>query len=96
MKNDYLINNKIDENSLILWGTKKKIKGSEKYCTPKRFRNIIKDIKVPYTLNRGFDIKRGINQPKELAIIEIDTLIENINDDTLEDMVNLIKESLAN
>ncbi|GAA0785796.1 ABC-three component system protein [Hathewaya limosa] len=96
LKNDYLINNKIDENSLILWGTKKKIQGSDKYCNPERFRKIIKDIKGSYTSNRGFDIKRGLNQPKGLAIIEIDTLIENINDDTLEDMVNFIKESLAN
>lgn len=96
LKNDYLTNNKIDENSLILWGTKKKIKGLEKYCTPKRFKKIIKDIKGPYTSNGGFDIKRGLNQPKELAIIEINTLIENINEDTLEDMVNFIKESLAN
>jgi len=96
LKNDYLINNKIDDNSLILWGTKKKIQGLEKHCNPKRFRKIIKDIKGPYTSNKGFDIKRGLNQPKELAIIEVDTLIGNINDDTLEDMVNFIKESLEN
>ena len=96
LKNDYLMNNKIDENSLILWGTKKIIKGSEKYCTPKGFRKIIKDIKGSYTSNRGFDIKKGLIQPKELAIIEINTLIENIKEDTLEDMVNFIKQSLAN
>lgn len=96
LKNDYLINNKIDEKSLILWGTKKPIKGAEKYCTPKKFRRIIKDIKGTYISGRGFDIKRGINQPKELAIIEISTLIEKINEDTLENMVSFIKESLAN
>lgn len=96
LKNDYLINNKVDENSLILWATKNKIQGRETHCTPKRFKKIIKDIKESYISSRGFDIKRGLNQPKELAIIEIDTLIGNINDDTLEDMVNFIKESLAN
>lgn len=96
LKNDYLINNKIDENSLILWATKNKISGLEKYCTPKRFRSIIKDIKEPYISSRRFDIKTGLNQPRELAIIEIDTLIGSINDDTLENMVNFIKETLAN
>lgn len=95
LKNDYLINNKINERSLILWGTKKPIKGTDKYCTPKKFRRIIKDIKGSYISGRGFDIKRGLNQPKELAIIEISTLIEKINDSTLENMVNFIKESLA-
>ncbi len=96
LKNDYLINNKINEKSLILWGTKKPVKGREKYCTPKNFRRIIKDIKGTYTSGSRFDIKRGLGQPKDLAIIEISTLIEKINDHTLEDMVNLIKESLAN
>ncbi|OCB00111.1 trypsin-like peptidase domain-containing protein [Clostridium beijerinckii] len=96
LKNDYLMNNKIEENSLILWGTKKIIKGSEKYCTPKGFRKIIKDIKGSYKSNKGFDIKKGLTQPKELAIIEINALIENIKEDTLEDMINFIKQSIAN
>lgn len=97
LKNDYLINKKIDENSLILWGTKKTIKDdSDKYCTPERFRKIIKDIKGAYISDREFDIKKGLNQPKKLAIIEINELIKNIKDDTLEDMVNFIKKSLVN
>lgn len=95
LKNDYLVNNKIDERSLILWGTKKPVKGAEKYCTPKKFRKIIKDIKGTCMSGRGFNIKRGLNQPKELAIIEISTLIEKIDDYTLEKMVNFIKESLT-
>lgn len=94
LKVDYLMERKLEEHSLILWGTKKKVNGKENYCTPKMFKNIIKDIKNSYIQDVGFDIKRGISQPKEIAIIEIDTLIAKIEDDTLEHMINLIKEVL--
>ncbi|MBV4438456.1 hypothetical protein [Clostridium tyrobutyricum] len=97
LKNDYLMKEKVDEQTLILWGTNKPLKKSaETFCGPKRFKNIIIDIKKSDILEGKFDIKSGLNQPKELSVIEINELIDNIDQDTLDDMVNIIKLSLKN
>ena len=96
LKTDYLKRNKVDDFSLILWGTRKGIKGKEKCCTAKQFKKIVRDIKEPTASKNQFDIKKGFIQTQQLSVIPIIELIENIDEDTLEDMINIIKTTIQN
>lgn len=96
LKTDYLKRNKVDDFSLILWGTRKGIKGKEKCCTAKQFKKIVRDIKEPVASKSRFDIKKGLTQTQQLSVIPITELIENIDEDTLEDMIDVIKKNTQN
>lgn len=96
LKTDYLKRNKVDDFSLILWGTRKGIKGKEKCCTARQFKKIIRDIKEPAASKSQFYINKGLTQTQQLSVIPITELIENIDEDTLKDMIDVIKTNIQN
>lgn len=93
IKTDYLMRKKIEEGSLIIWGSKNQIKGN-RCCDANDFKNIISDIKSDLGRDSGFDIIKGLTHPKKLSIININELIDLIEEDNLEKMVELIMESI--
>lgn len=96
LKTDYLKSNNVDESSLIFWGTRKGIRGNKKCCTATEFKKIVRDIKVPDDSQSKFDIKKGLTQAQKLSVIPITELIDNIDEDTLENMIDIIKTNIQN
>ena len=90
LKTDYLMRNKVEDNTLIIWNTKKQIRG-EQVCSSQKFKKIISDIKGEFLYGTGFDILKGFSQPKELSIININELLNSIEDESLINMVKAIE-----
>ena len=94
LKTDYLKKNKVDDFSLILWGSRKEIKSKAKCCTPNEFKKILRDIKEPLDSQSELDIKNGLMQSQKLSVISITELINNVDEDTLENIINIIKTNI--
>lgn len=69
LKQDYLGNNKLSENTLILWAGKERCKQLHASCTRKEYQNIICDIaKTPQNPLDFSDVNEA---PEQLAVINV-------------------------
>jgi hypothetical protein len=89
LKCDYLMKNNLEDGSLIVWGSQKAVKG-DLFCSKEMFKNILKNIAGDLFKDRGFDIKRGLTQPRELSILHINEIIDAAEKDSLNNMSKLI------
>lgn len=79
LKQDYLGENMLSENTLVLWVTKEGFRGIESSCTRSEYKKIVRDI-ADVRLNR-FDYSCVNEAPEQLAILNVSYIVYKLESD---------------
>lgn len=89
LNEDYLDRKEIQEESLVVWGSKNLVRGSLEVLEDEYIKNV-QDIYLSNSSNK-FSILYGRGRPKKLRIIHIEEIIKYINSDNLEPLRKYMK-----
>lgn len=94
IKTDYLNKNKVENNSIIIWGSEKSISGNQHYCGYDQFKNIVSQINQYSNDEKpGVNIIDGIRHPRRLAIISMNEILSKLQGNlNVEEVIQYIKK----